>query len=213
MASKFKRGDKVRLKRYVAGYGPSQVWKVFDTFPSFHDENTVKVVASVGVRTFREDDLELVNKRVEGQEIRPEDVKMGDTVKSTYTTMDGITMTRQGVVERMRELTGGGFVMYTGKESVYHDNWIYFEGRISLELVKAAPEPHPLAKAKIGDYFEVQRDIKYLTSGSNRYTKVREDVWFVEQIMCDGKVNQFCRTNDSVTKAIFDQRKCKLVVI
>lgn len=213
MANKFKQGDEVRLTNYIAGYTPKDLWSVIEV-NSLGFEVKVQLVSGPKdiVRSFHEYNLVRVYPRTEGRRIAPKDVKVGDTILTTYTTTAGNTFTRQGTVDAMVRLLSG-FALSSNGQDLYNDNWVQIADGPTVKLVKAAPEPHAVEKAKIGDYFEVQRDIEFRAPDSNRYTKVREDVWFVEQITCDGKVNQFCRTNDSLTKAVFDQNKCKLVSI
>lgn len=152
-----------------------------------------------------------MSERKQGASIKPEDVKVGDAIGVTL-VKKSITKTFTGEVGEIKSVAHDSeyrIIYCIDDETLWSSYWSNWETEIVL--LKPAPEPHALENSEVGDYFEIKNEVKFGHPNINRYTKVRDDVWFVEQASCDGKVNQFCRINDSLTKAVFDQHKCKLV--
>lgn len=212
MASKFNRGDKVRLTSYVAGYGPDKIWSVAHTLP-LSTGNQVQVMSNAAARTFREAVLELANERVEGKEIRPEDVKVGDEIRTTYTSTAGNIFTRQGTVDESRTHLSGGYILSANGQDLYSANWIQVKEGPTIELVKAVKEPHPLSKAKPGDYFRVKRENKFSDPGFVRYTNIRDEIWVEEQFTSLGRRELTSIIPESDVRVVFDGHTTELVVI
>lgn len=212
MATKFKNQDKVRLTQAVRGHGPEKVWTVLQTVLGF-ESNSVQVAYQGGVYTFSEDVLELVNQRVEGKKIDPRDVKIGDVILTTYTTAAGNVFTRKGQVDEKKTLFGGGYVLSANGQDLYNVNWSHVKADPTVELVTAVREPHALELAKPGDYFKLERQIKFSEPGSVRYTKLRERRWLEEQLSPSGIQQMIYILPESDVRSVFDGHAAKLVTV
>jgi len=110
------------------------------------------------VGTFSTSRFKLAPVRVEGMEIRPEDIKVGDEILVTK-TRDGFTQMRQGVVGGTKRQSHnraigneGAILFYTkGEYSDTKDrlNWGEYSGEV-FTLIKAAPERDLLLDRLVG---------------------------------------------------------------
>lgn len=154
----FKTGDVVRVKDDVTGYSTIRgndmevkaVWQNTVGIDHGHMRFNVPFEA-----------LELSNKRIEGEEIRAENVKEGDEILVTISG-DDLTITKQGIVSTVSHHTEYGqdnTVIRVGKPHAQHRIFSSKDDNTTITLIKAAPAVDPikvkLEKLKTGNIVHI----------------------------------------------------------
>lgn len=121
-----------------------------------------------GSLNFVESRLESAEPRVEGKEIKLEDIVVGDEILVTE-PIDDIVHTRQGVVGNMDTISRRGVTRAVTKSGKFltagSDN-------VTITLTKKAPDVHPVDAAKVGDSFEfvyLGRKFRYMKDGAEGF--------------------------------------------
>jgi RNase P/RNase MRP subunit p29 len=113
---------------------------------------TIRV--SVGSRLFFSDYiLEKVNVREVGKTVKPEHVRTGDKIETTFRTERGVEILYRGVVERIHQTTCDNLRFASPENgTLYNSSWSDLPGH-QIILLEAGPEKHPLEDAKAGSSF------------------------------------------------------------
>jgi hypothetical protein len=117
---------------------------------------------------------EHLSERKQGASIKPEDVKVGDKIGVTL-VKKSITKTFTGEVDSIKTdpYDNEYRIIYTTGEALWSHFWV--EYKTDIVLLKAAPEPHALDDAEVGDTFDIS-----LYSREWHYTKIRDGFWVFE---------------------------------
>lgn len=148
-----------------------------------------------------------MSERKQGASINPEDVKVGDKIAVTL-IKKSIVKTFTGEVGALETIPWADdylIIRCLDDETLWSHYWSNWG--TDIVLLKAAPEPHTLDDAEVGDTFDIT-----LYSREWHYTKIRDDFWVFEVTDTGSdSLKSVERITDEKARKHFDSYDCKLV--